>query len=195
MEQDLPLFPAQVPDCLSRPTTAYLCNTQISPCIALTPAQEVTGKIPRAQTCNAPKTKSLTRMAQQHHHDSLSQHTSQYSCSNDETQRHDPEPKHNSETASQHATKHHDQQNQWNKQHQLNSSSTIQQMDLTYQKGKGCVTVRQFTEGECCVVNEKPLYRLLFSCFGYSERTVPMVCYAPAGHFLGGLSLSLLVGS
>ena len=30
-------------------------------------------------------------MAQQHHHDSLSQHTSQYSCSNDETQRHDPE--------------------------------------------------------------------------------------------------------
>ena len=44
--------------------------------------------------------------------DSLSQHTSQYSCSNDETQRHDPEPKHNSKTASQHATKHHDQQNQ-----------------------------------------------------------------------------------
>ena len=34
-------------------------------------------------------------MAQQHHHDSLSQHTAQYSCSNDETQRHDPEPKHN----------------------------------------------------------------------------------------------------
>ena len=35
-------------------------------------------------------------MAQQHHHDSLSQHISQYSGSNDETQRHDPEPKHNS---------------------------------------------------------------------------------------------------
>ena len=49
--------------------------------------------------------------------DSLSQHTSQYSCSNDETQRHNPEAKHNSKTASQHATKHHDQQNQWNKQH------------------------------------------------------------------------------
>ena len=64
-------------------------------------------------------------MAQQTHHDSLSQHISQCSCSNDETQRHDPEPKHNSETASQHVTKHHDQQNQWNKQHQLNSSSTM----------------------------------------------------------------------
>ena len=32
-------------------------------------------------------------MAQQHHHDNLSQHTSQYSCSNDETQRHDPDLK------------------------------------------------------------------------------------------------------
>ena len=73
-------------------------------------------------------------MAQQHHHDSLSQHTSQHSSSNDETQRHDPEPKHNSKTASQHVTKHHDQHNQWNKQHQLNSLSTIQQMGLTYQK-------------------------------------------------------------
>ena len=62
-------------------------------------------------------------MAQKHHHDSLSQHTSQYSCSNDETERHDPEPKHNSETASQHETKHNNQQNQWNKQHQLNSSA------------------------------------------------------------------------
>ena len=36
----------------------------------------------------------------------------------DETQCHVPEPKHNSETASQCVTKHHDQQNQWNKQHQ-----------------------------------------------------------------------------
>ena len=35
----------------------------------------------------------LTRMAQQHHHETLSQHTSQYSGSNDETQCHDPEPK------------------------------------------------------------------------------------------------------
>ena len=38
-------------------------------------------------------------MAQQHHLDSPSQHTSQCSCSSDETQRHDPEPKLNSETA------------------------------------------------------------------------------------------------
>ena len=80
------------------------------------------------------RTSSLTRMAQQHHHENLSQYTSQYSGSSDETQCHDPEPKHNSKTASQCVTKHHDQHNQWNKQHQLRSSSTIQQKNLTYQK-------------------------------------------------------------
>ena len=65
--------------------------------------------------------KSLPRMAQQHHHENISQHTSQCSCSSDETQFQVPEPKHNSETASQLVTKHHDQQNQWNKQHQRDS--------------------------------------------------------------------------
>ena len=44
------------------------------------------GKNPRAQSSKTHKASTLTRMAQQHHHDSLSQHTSQYSCSNVETQ-------------------------------------------------------------------------------------------------------------
>ena len=70
--------------------------------------------------CAAPLdvSKSLNRMAQ-HHRENLSQHTSQCSCSNCGTQCHVPEPKNNSETASQFATKHHDQQNQWNKHHQV----------------------------------------------------------------------------
>ena len=77
---------------------------------------------------------SLTRIAQQHHHESLFQQTSQCSCSSDESPCHVPERKHNSETASRYVTKHHDQQNQWNKQHQPISASTNQQKDLTYQK-------------------------------------------------------------
>ena len=36
-------------------------------------------------------------MAQQHRHENRSQHSSQCSCSSDETQRLDPEPKHNSQ--------------------------------------------------------------------------------------------------
>ena len=39
------------------------------------------GKNPRAQSSKTHKASTLTRMAQQHHHDSLSQHTSQYSDS------------------------------------------------------------------------------------------------------------------
>ena len=35
------------------------------------------GKNPRAQSSKTHKASTLTRMAQQHHHDSLSQHTSQ----------------------------------------------------------------------------------------------------------------------
>ena len=66
--------------------------------------------------------KSLIQMPQQHHHENLSQHTSQYSCSSYETQCHVPEPKHSSETPSQCVTKHHDQHTQWNKQHQLISA-------------------------------------------------------------------------
>ena len=66
--------------------------------LLFTPEQEVTGEIPKAQSCIADKTSTLTRMTQQHHHENLSQHTSQCSCSSDETQCHVPEPKHNSET-------------------------------------------------------------------------------------------------
>ena len=88
-----------------------LCNRLCIPSSS-TPEKEVTGEIPKAQSCIAYKTPTLTGMAQQHHHENLSQNTSQCSCSSDETQCHDPEPKHNSNTASQSVAKHHDQHNQ-----------------------------------------------------------------------------------
>ena len=85
----------------------------------------MTGEIPKAHSFSSYETSTFTRRAQQHHRENLSQHTSQCSCSSDKTQCHIPEPNHNSETASKSATKHHDQQNQWNKQHQLSSASMM----------------------------------------------------------------------
>ena len=43
-------------------------------CHLYTPEKEVTGEIPRAQAYITNKTSLLTRMAQQHHHENLSQH-------------------------------------------------------------------------------------------------------------------------
>ena len=62
--------------------------------------------------CTAPLdvSKSLTQIAQQYHHENLSQHTSQCHCSIYETPCHDTEAKRNSNTASRLAAKHHDQQ-------------------------------------------------------------------------------------
>ena len=43
--------------------------------LLFTPEKEVTGEIPKAQSCIACKTSTLTRMAQQHHHEKLSGQT------------------------------------------------------------------------------------------------------------------------
>ena len=53
--------------------STYRLDSSICGC---TPEKEVKGDIPEAQSCTAQKTSTLTRMAQQHHHGHLSQHTS-----------------------------------------------------------------------------------------------------------------------
>ena len=63
----------------SKQACHILAITSIGSIIALHPNRKQQGKTPRAQSSKTHKASTLTRMAQQHHHDSLSQHTSQYS--------------------------------------------------------------------------------------------------------------------
>ena len=100
-------------------------------------------------------------MAHQHQHGNHSQHISHCSFISGETQCHVPQLKHNPKTALQFATKHHDEKNQWNKQHTDKSCK--------YYSAEGPILSKVFiTKG----ITVAP-FNTCFSCLEHSHSLSP----------------------